>query len=92
MQYAYDYFIDENPDVKERVTKGEQRGEQKGRLAGLQEAVVNVVKFRFPALAALAQQQIGQFSSADELNTLMQQLLAAPDEATALKLLRLPTA
>jgi len=45
-----------------------------------------VVKFCFPALATLAQQQIGQFSNPNDLNVLIQQILVAPDEETARKL------
>jgi len=54
--------------------------------------VVRIVSLRFPALAELVQQRVKQLNKPEELDLLIDQAVTAPDEATARKLLGLPTA
>ena len=72
----YDSLIDENPDVQERVAKGEARGAQK--------IVTSVVEVRFPTLAELAQQRVASIQSLEKLNQLAKQIATVPDEQTAI--------
>jgi hypothetical protein len=46
-----------------------------------------IVKSRFPALEQLAWQQVTAISNAEHLNTLIGQLIVAPNEEQACKLL-----
>lgn len=85
MQYSYDWFIDENEDVLERVAKGEV----KGLLWGLQRSILQIVKQRFPALVATAEQEVQQVQQPEALDQLIKELVTAPDEATAQHVLQL---
>lgn len=82
MYMAYDWFLDDNPDVQERVAKGELRG--------LQKSALKIIKQRFPSLVKQVQQPIAQINDLDELDQLIDQLLVVPDETGARKLLKLP--
>lgn len=84
MHMAYDWFLDDNPDVQERVVKGELRG--------LQKSALKIIKQRFPSLVELAQQPVAQTNDQDELDHLLDQLLVASNEAEVRKLLKLPPA
>ena len=75
MDIHYDSLVDEDPEVQERVAKGEIRGAQK-IVAGLIEA-------RFPALAELAQERVTLIRDTDTLSRLAKQVATIPDEATA---------
>jgi predicted transposase YdaD len=88
MQYQFDEFIDENPVVLERVARGEARG----KIEGLQEAILNVLQVRFSALATTAQvqQTIAYTQDVEKLKQLQQDLILASDEQTARVLLGLP--
>jgi hypothetical protein len=84
MHMAYDWFLDDNPDVQERVVKGELRG--------LQKSALKIIKQRFPSLVELAQQPVAQTNDQDELDHLLDQLLVVSNEAEVRKLLKLPPA
>ena len=84
MQMAYDWFLDDNPDVQERVEKGELRG--------LQRSVLKILKKRFPSLGDLAQPRIVAITDQDELDQLIDQLLVVTDEGEVRALLKLPLA
>jgi predicted transposase YdaD len=86
--HLYDEFIDENPVVLERVARGEARG----KIEGLQEAILNLLQVRFSALAAAsqAQQAITAAQDVDKLKQLQRDLLLAPDEHTACVVLGIP--
>jgi hypothetical protein len=86
MHMAYDWFLDDNPDVQERVVKGEHRGE----FRGLQKSALRIIKQRFPSLAEPAQKPIVQINDQDELEQMIDQLLVVANEAEARKLLKLP--
>ena len=73
--HMYDSLLDQDPEIQERIARGEIRGQQK--------AVVDFVEVRFPALVEIAQQQVARLNKPDELSRLMKQIALAPDEATA---------
>ena len=58
-----------------------------GKVTGLQELLVNVVRARYPDLEELAQQRTSHFDKADELDMLIQKLVSAPDASTVRRLL-----
>jgi predicted transposase YdaD len=72
----------------EGEAKGKAEGRAKGEIEGLQNAVVRIVKGRFPDLAEQAQQKVTQVHDASILYYLIEQLAAAPDETVARWLLR----
>ena len=83
MHMAYDWFIDENPDVKERIVKGEEREE----LRALRQILIDMVNNRFPSLAQLAQQKVTSIQKPDFLRQLVLQISSASDETIAQQLL-----
>ncbi len=71
----YDSLVDQNPEIQERVARGV--------IEGRQQAVVELIEVRFPALVEIAQQQVARLNKPDELSRLTKQIALAPDEATA---------
>ena len=65
---------------KEKVAKSEERGETRGA----QKIVTTLVEVRFPELAEVAQERIGNIRNIDMLNQLAKQISTAKDEQTAL--------
>ena len=102
MHMAYDWFLDDNPDVQERVEKGVEKGVkkgmekgirkgmEKGQLQGLQRSVLKILKKRFPSLVDAAQQRVVAITDQDELDQLIDQLLVVTDEFEVRTLLKLP--
>jgi hypothetical protein len=88
---GFDWFIDENEDVQERVVRGEARGLMKGEIRGLQQSIALIVKSRFPILEGLVQQHIEQINNQDDLNMLIMQLSTATSEERVRWLLNVPT-
>src|SRR5579859_4004341 len=86
--YNYDWFIDENPDVQERIT----RGKKEGVVEEAQAMVLEALKESYPEVLSLAREQVTKIGDAARLRRLTIQILKAPDEATVLKLLHLPAA
>lgn len=68
-------------------TRTYQKLIQKGKLEGLQEALLSVVEVRFPSLADLARQKVPQVSTPDTLDLLVKAVVAAPDESVVRLLL-----
>lgn len=100
MQYNYDYFIDENPLVQERIEKaeakaiarGEAIGQARGEARGKQNAILSLLNLRFPALEDQAQSAIHNIQDLQQLETLFKQMVLAADEQEArLQLFKLPT-
>ncbi|GAC1393594.1 MAG: hypothetical protein NVSMB38_22300 [Ktedonobacteraceae bacterium] len=73
--YEYDSLLDENPEIQERVAKGETKGAQK--------IVTDMVEFRFPTLAEEAHKHVMSIQSVDMLSQLAKQIAVAKDEQTA---------
>lgn len=103
LQMQYDWFIDTVPEVIERVTHAEKRGESKGKaegliegeekgklegeLQGLHQIVLDAVQVRFPPLLLFAQVQVNIITQPAQLRKLTLDLMQAPDEAAAIRLL-----
>ncbi len=103
MQYSYDYFIDENPLVQERIEQaearaiargeaiGEARGEARGRIEEKQNAILSLLSLRFPSLEDQAQSIIRNIQDLQHLDELFKQMLLAGDEHEVRLLLKSPT-
>jgi hypothetical protein len=76
----YDPLWDEHPKVKKIQAESEARG--------LRNAIVTIVKTRFPELTELAQQKAAQIDQPEVLNYLIEQVTAAPDEEVMRWILR----
>ena len=83
----FDSLLEDDPYIQEVANRAADRA----AVQVLQRAVLNVVKARFPALAELAQQQVAQINSPDNLDLLIQKISTAPDESLVRWLLS-PTA
>jgi hypothetical protein len=79
MYMAYDWFIDENPDVQERVAKKE--------IEVLQQMALDAVDSRFSSLTVFARQHIPLIQKPDVLRQLVKQIFTASDEAAVWSLL-----
>jgi hypothetical protein len=100
----YDDLMENDPEMRrlraKYKTEGLAEGKAEGLAEGLAEGAVKssramilvVIKTRFPALAKQAQQRVVRMKKIDDLNELFEQLLSAPDEATARALLKAPKA
>ncbi|HEY6406644.1 MAG TPA: hypothetical protein VIY29_04155, partial [Ktedonobacteraceae bacterium] len=64
------------------------KGLIEGEVKGLQNAVIKIVRGRFPDLSELAQQKVTQVNEPSLLYNLVEQLATAPDEAVVRFLLR----
>ncbi len=87
MQYAYDYFIDENPDVQERIAKKEAETAIKTK----QDVILSMLNMRFPLLEVQAQSVIRNIQDLQQLDTLFKQVFQASDAQVVRTLLKLPT-
>lgn len=104
----WDNLLEQDPYIKKKIAtaakaaakaaaeaaeaKGMEKGMEKGRIEGERNSVIRVVSLRFPRLADAARQRVQHIGKADELEALMDQLLLAPDEATARRVLNPPSA
>ena len=79
MDIHYDSLVDEDPEVQERVARGEAEGE----IRGAQKIVVGLMEARFPALTELAQERVTLIRNTGALSRLAKQVATVPDEATA---------
>jgi hypothetical protein len=79
MHEHYDSFVDEDPEVQERVARGKAEGE----IQGAQKIVVGLVEVRFPSLTELAQEKVTLIRNTDTLDQLAKQVATVPDEITA---------
>jgi predicted transposase YdaD len=92
----YNELWDNNPMVQktreqgrqEGIQEGRQEGRQEGLQEGLQRSLVTAIRIRFPDLAEFAQYQVSHFDKPDVLESLLQQVMVAPDVTAVLKLLR----
>ncbi len=84
----WDDLMEKDPKMRQIREKNIAEGEVKGEVKGLQQAVVVIVRGRFPELSALAEQRVTQVNEAPVLYYLVEKLSTAPDEAMARWLLR----
>jgi ribosomal protein S21 len=75
MHEHYDSFVDEDPEVQERVARG--------KIQIAQKMVVGLVEVRFPSLTELAQEKVTLIRNTDTLDQLAKQVATVPDENTA---------
>jgi hypothetical protein len=90
--YKYDQFIDENPDVQERVQRSRVEALAEGGILTLRRLAITAVKKRFPSLLAQAQSRIEQIQDTNTLDELILQLASATTEDEARKLLNIKKA
>ncbi len=69
-----------------------QEREERATIQALQNAVVEIVKGRFPTLMDLAQQRVAHMSTCTALYEFVGLISTAPDENSARWLLHLPAA
>jgi len=91
----FDSLLEQDPyiqELKDRVAaeaeakgkaKGKAEGEAEGEVKGLQVAVIEIVRRRFPALLDITQQRVERVRKPDALSQFVGQISTAPDEATA---------
>ncbi|HLI68788.1 MAG TPA: hypothetical protein VKV19_03425 [Ktedonobacteraceae bacterium] len=79
---------------QEWVEKGREEGLEKGREEGLEkgrqaqrEAIEEIVKLHFPALATLAAKQVSRMADLNALRVLLVSIASARDEEVARRLL-----
>lgn len=78
----YDSLIDDNPDVQRRVSRGVQKGEQRGRMQELQEMALLMVKEGYPNLTEFAEERIAHVQKLESLRELIKFIYKAPNEET----------
>jgi hypothetical protein len=79
----YNNLWDQSPIIQRMKAASEAVGEAKGEIKGLRKALINVVRIRFPRLTELARERAEQITDAEKLNTMIEQILTAPDEENA---------
>jgi predicted transposase YdaD len=95
----FDSLLEQNPYVQELknrvaaeaeakgkaegIAEGKAEGEAEGEVKGLQVAVIEIVRRRFPSLLDIAQQRVERVKKPDALSQFVGQISTAPDEATA---------
>ena len=70
--------------MAEGEAKGEVKGRAEGRIETLQDAILKIVKARFPRLTKVARQYVREVTKLEELDELFNALLIAADEQAAL--------
>jgi hypothetical protein len=75
MHEHYDSFVDEDPEVQERVARG--------KIEALQEMALEAVKNKYPPLVELAQEQVVRIKQPEALRQLVILIFNAPDQGTA---------
>jgi hypothetical protein len=85
LQY-YDSLLDQDPYLQQQKALETILGRTEG-IQAFQDAIVEIVKNRFPTLVELAQQQVVQIKQLDDLKQLVVQLSIAADQVAARRLL-----
>lgn len=88
MLYVRDWFIETLPEVKKLVAQSKADGRDEGLCLGLQDAIVEIVWWRFPQLSSLAEQSVSRIHASSQLEALIQHLAVVSDEESTRKLLR----
>ncbi len=86
----YDSLLDQDPYIQQQKALERALGTTLGRTEGIQafqDAIVEIVKNRFPTLVELAQQRVVQIKQLEELKQLNVQLSIAADQIAARRLL-----
>jgi predicted transposase YdaD len=101
--HMFDRLVDESPWLKELRNRSEELGREEGRRKGLVEGraegrtegelrnarrmVMDIVEARFAWLVDNAQLRVEHTNSIEELRSIGKQLVVAPDEVTAIRIL-----
>jgi len=85
--YGHDWLIETLPEVIDLAEKRHAEGKIEGQVEEAQKMLVKVVEARFPALVAQAQERAECAGDASELDNLIVEIIKAPDEAAAQRLL-----
>ncbi len=84
-------MFDELLEQDEFVQKQRARGHQEGKIEETQEVLINYVNIRYPSLTALARQRAEATTQQAQLQSILNRIFAAPDEATVRAILSSPT-
>src|SRR5438876_6220176 len=57
--------------TRKALEEGEQRGLEKGKLEGMRQTLVSIVRVRFPRLVSLAKTQVAQINDPEALDDLI---------------------
>ena len=86
----YDSLLDQDPYIQQQKALERALGTTLGRTEGVQafqDAIIEIVKNRFPGLVKLAQQRVVQIKRLEDLKQLVVQLSIASDPVAARRLL-----
>ena len=83
----FEQLWEESPTVQKMRSQYYEKGIEKGELQTRQRTLVKFVQVRFPVLTELAQRQAQICQNAEVLDTVTEQLYAAPDVGAAQRLL-----
>lgn len=87
----YESLLENSLLIKQIKSRSEEKGKKEGIRAGELKAnrqlAIDVVKARFPHLVEIATQRVRKMRNVEVLRQLTVQVAAAPDEATARKIL-----
>lgn len=96
---VFDQLLEEDEYIQQQRALGREEGLAEGLARGeakakkiAQDALVNAVQFRFPALKKLAQRQAEQTPGAEDLSAMANAIMTAADEAAARAILNPPSA
>jgi predicted transposase YdaD len=91
MQFNYRELVQDDPVIQELFAEGKAEGRAEGKIEGLQEAILRILNARFPVLAVTpqAQQVVASIEDPKKLDQILQALLAASDEQTVCRVLKL---
>ncbi len=84
--HTYDSLLDQDPYIQEQKVLERTLGRTEG-IQAFQDAIVEIVKNRFPALTELAQKRVMQIQKIDDLKHLNIQLSIAANQTAAERLL-----
>ena len=73
--------------TQKALEEGEQRGLEKGKLEGMRQTLVTMVRARFPRLASLAKTQVAQINDPEVLNDLIIKISTASKAQEARRVL-----
>ena len=80
---SYDSLLDGDVELQKEIREVIREGIQEGIQKERQQAVLDVVEARFPALLEIAQEKVAHLDDRNELRHLARQIILAPDEQTA---------
>ena len=85
--YTYDSLLEMDPYLQQQKALERALGRTEG-IQAFQDAIVEIVKTRFPALAEIAQERIAQIQQLDDLQQLIVQLSTARNQTAARRILK----